>query len=251
MSGIHTQPGEEFKSRLDNSDKNTVKGFVYSVALHALLLLVYVASNLLGGNDKSPLTSGTRSGIVNLGGFTMPDLGVKNQPTFPHATTPRSTAGIPAAVSEVPKGNVTNPSTENGNAGLPNGTGIGSPGMNSSTNGNHVEGAPKVQTTQVPETDPNEFVYVDAEAIPLRNIQLAVRYPEQARRANVEGVVRYSALVGKDGKVRRVIIEHADYELFSQPVVEALLNILFKPAMRDNEPVETYYNGIVRFKLLR
>ena len=99
-----------------------------------------------------------------------------------------------------------------------------------------------------PEVLQDEFIEVTKEPKPKQKI--IVTYPPDARKAGIEGKVTFSALIGKDGKVEKVTIDKSDNEIFDQPIIDAVKNAEFKPALGiDNKPVRVWYTDTITFKI--
>jgi TonB family protein len=112
-------------------------------------------------------------------------------------------------------------------------------------------GPPAVVAAPVQEKDPTpeDFIDVTEEPKPTQNIQTLVQYPETARKANLEGKVSFSALIGKDGRVEKVVIDKADYDVFKQPVIDAVMKVRFTPARQQQTPVKVWYSQTISFKI--
>jgi len=108
---------------------------------------------------------------------------------------------------------------------------------------------PPVKVAIPNKPDRTIFIAVDEDPKPIQDIQSLIQYPEQAKRSNLEGKVTYSALIGIDGRVKDVIIDKSDYDVFRQPVIDALMKARFTPARVDQNPVEVYYSGTISFRL--
>jgi TonB family protein len=72
------------------------------------------------------------------------------------------------------------------------------------------------------------------------------KYPEEARKNRVMGVVVCEAVITAEGKVSDVEIVRTADEVFNQPTIDALKQWTFEPATLDGEPVDVYY--VVTFK---
>jgi TonB family protein len=88
---------------------------------------------------------------------------------------------------------------------------------------------------------PFGFVPFDKEASPTKQV-----WPEYPRIAvpHKEGltawVVWVKILVCKDGKVKQVVIEKSDDEIFNDNAVNAAMQWVFAPAIRDSVPVPSW-----------
>ena len=96
------------------------------------------------------------------------------------------------------------------------------------------------------EPSPDEFIAVEVE--PVRISMAAPVYPDVARSADVEGTVIVRALVGKDGKVKKVLILDG-HPMLNDAAVECARTALFKPALLQNKPVEVWVMMPIGFKL--
>jgi TonB family protein len=92
---------------------------------------------------------------------------------------------------------------------------------------------------------PDEFVAVDEEPVRLR-IDNPV-YPDVALAAGIEGTVVVRVLVGKNGKVKDVIVLEGP-EALRQAADECARTSVWKPAVVDNKPIEVWVMMPVTFK---
>lgn len=93
---------------------------------------------------------------------------------------------------------------------------------------------------------PEEFVPVDEEPVRLR-IDPPV-YPEVARQADVEGTIIVRALVGKDGKVKDVIVVDG-HAMLNEAAMACARTAVFKPALVQGEPVEVWVMMPITFRM--
>ncbi len=105
-----------------------------------------------------------------------------------------------------------------------------------------VQGGGELEASPAPE----DFVAVDQEAVRL-SIAPPV-YPDMALQAGVEGSVLVRALVGKDGKVRQVLVISGP-EMLRDAAVASAKTALFRPAILNNKPVELWVVFPVTFQL--
>ena len=95
----------------------------------------------------------------------------------------------------------------------------------------------------------DEFIEVTKEPKPLNKVM--VPYPPKAKKAGIQGKVAFSALIGIDGKVEKVHIDHSDHKIFNQAVIDAVRKIEFKPALDgNNKPVRVWYSQTISFKIM-
>ena len=85
------------------------------------------------------------------------------------------------------------------------------------------------------QTDPGvEFVpHDDSQRTPLQTVVPA--YPEEARRARVEGEVQVCFKVGRDGRTSRVAVRHSTNRVFEKPARDAVRLSTYKPLADDQK----------------
>jgi len=108
-------------------------------------------------------------------------------------------------------------------------------------------GAPLITVTdpgQLPR--PNDYVYV--EELPEALTKVPPQYPDDARKARVEGTVMVQALVGRDGRVKETKVVRS-IPLLDQAAMDAVRQWVFKPALAKGQPVEVWVATPVRFTL--
>lgn len=89
-----------------------------------------------------------------------------------------------------------------------------------------------------------EFVYYEEEPVPVTRVRPT--YPEFAREKGIEGTVILHALVGKDGRVRRLKVIRGVPAL-NDAAVDAVKQWIFKPALSNNKPVAIWIEVPVEF----
>lgn len=93
-----------------------------------------------------------------------------------------------------------------------------------------------------------EFVPVDE--LPVSITEFKPRYPEIARAANVDGLVIVQALVGRDGRVLRVVVDPKfSILLLNEAALEGARRWVFKPAYANGHPVAVWVPIPYRFVL--
>jgi protein TonB len=93
---------------------------------------------------------------------------------------------------------------------------------------------------------PDEFIVVDEE--PQRISIASPVYPAMARDAQIEGTVIVRVLVGKDGKVKDVIVVDGP-DALRQAADDCARTSTWRPALIDGEPVEVWVMMPVTFRL--
>jgi protein TonB len=99
------------------------------------------------------------------------------------------------------------------------------------------------------EPDINAFVAVEQQ--PAAVEKPAPDYPEIAELAKIEGTVVVRALVGKDGKVKRVVLAKGVHGSLDQAAMDAAQKWVFQPAMQNKQPVQVWTTIPFRFSLHR
>lgn len=77
------------------------------------------------------------------------------------------------------------------------------------------------------------------------------KYPDLATRAGMEGTVWTKVFIDETGKVTKVTITKSDADIFNQPSIDAAMQWVFKPAMKDGKPIATEVSIPFRFKVQR
>ncbi len=93
---------------------------------------------------------------------------------------------------------------------------------------------------------PEEFIQVDEE--PIRISMAPPVYPEMARSAEVEGTVMVRALVGKDGRVKEVIILQGQ-PMLNDAAITSARTAVFRPALQAHRPIEIWVVMPITFQL--
>ena len=75
------------------------------------------------------------------------------------------------------------------------------------------------------------------------------RYPEQARKEGVNGVVEMECVIGEDGSVRDVEVVQTTADILSEAAIEAVEQWTFEPATLEGVPVTVRYIVTVKFNL--
>jgi protein TonB len=110
------------------------------------------------------------------------------------------------------------------------------------------EGPSAVVVKPQEEPDPDPAVFTYAEEYPVPITQARPEYPEVARQSGLQGIVIVRALVGTDGRVRRVEVEKS-IPILDDAAVTAVRQWVFKPALSNNRPVKVWVRVPVNFRL--
>jgi protein TonB len=73
-------------------------------------------------------------------------------------------------------------------------------------------------------------------------------YPAEAKAARIQGVVRFTATIGKDGTVIDLQLV-SGHPLFAQPARDAVMQWVYNPTLLNGNPVEVVTQIDVNFTL--
>ena len=106
-----------------------------------------------------------------------------------------------------------------------------------------------VQKTE-PEPDINDFIAVEKEPqVDLKSLQKSIVYPEMARKAGIEGQVIVRVLVGKDGKPKKAVVQYTDSKMLDKAAKEAVMKQVFTPAIQNGRAITCWVSIPIKFKL--
>lgn len=98
--------------------------------------------------------------------------------------------------------------------------------------------------------DPAPGVYVHYDEPPTLVHSVDAIYPDLAREAGVEGLVRVLMLVGLDGRVKRgIVAPGGSIPMLDDAALEAARECVFTPALSNNHPVKVWVARNYRFSL--
>ncbi len=111
--------------------------------------------------------------------------------------------------------------------------------------------APIEVEAPVEEPDPDEFVAVEEEVdFSLDDLKSAVKYPDLAKRAGVEGTVYVKVLIGADGIPKKAFVEMSENELLDKAAKDAVMNFRgYTPAIQNGKPIQLWMSIPVEFRL--
>jgi TonB family protein len=78
--------------------------------------------------------------------------------------------------------------------------------------------------------------------------QVAPKYPESARKKNIQGIVKLDVIVGKDGSVKSVKVTDGQKDL-GKAAVKAVKQWKYKPTLLQGKPVEVETTVDLQFHL--
>ncbi len=238
--------------------KNTLRGFLYAVAVFLLLFLLYKGIQMFAAAsaDRAKKIPVVRVKLSNLP--PPPSMAEEAAPPPPPtdvkkvvvAAGPAARAGTPVPVPDAlisPDLKEFATMEEVGRATPEGGEGEDQGGFMPTGDGEGVQ-------IEVPEEEeePGMYEFIPVEKQPyidLAELKKKVKYPEVARRAGLEGRVVVRVLVGKDGKPRKCVIEQSDNEIFNQAAIDAIMQSVFTPAIQNGEPIAVWVSIPIDFKL--
>jgi TonB family protein len=114
----------------------------------------------------------------------------------------------------------------------------------------------RLKNKSLRDKEKNSFMNVVSYPVPENGVDLgsalknSINYPLSAIEYGVEGTVRVLCTIESDGTVSEVkVLDHAEQKL-SLEVVQAVKNIVFKPAMQNGYQLKHYLIIPVSFKLI-
>jgi TonB family protein len=94
------------------------------------------------------------------------------------------------------------------------------------------------------------FPYSDYDEPPSIIKECRPIYPPEERKTGAEGDVVLLAYIDEGGKVTKVIVRDSPGEQFMEiEAIEATLNCEFESAIKDGEPIGTWYHVVMQFRL--
>lgn len=246
-----TLPGMEQYGGIDlkkNYRKYFSSGIGISVGLHVLILLLYIGYNWFMTEEEVIVPKRRIRNISELA--PPPSLTEEVQQAVPLEAPPpgaevKPNFGIPIPVPEAIAVVDVMPDL--------NTQPVGDVGTGSGTVVEGTGNAPALVIKEEPvqEADPNkdEWIEVSEEPKAIQDIQKLVVYPANAQRTNIEGKVTVSALIGEDGRVKKVEVEKSDHPWLDQAAVDAMMKARFTPAKQGDKAVKVWYTQTILFKL--
>lgn len=213
------------------------RGLLIAVAIHALIFGSYYLAQFLGEDEPPPITVRIMK-YSDLG--PPPSINNANIPPPVSVSAPvaKPTVGAPVPVpdAEASPEQTLATQTEMSQVAAPIGEGTGEGGV-------QVEQDIKIED----DGPPADFVAVEKEPVVVRKVE--PKYPELAMRAGLEGKVWVKIWVDKEGKVKQVLVQKSDAEIFNEAALNAAKQFLFTPAYMNNGPVSVWVSVPFKFKL--
>lgn len=107
-------------------------------------------------------------------------------------------------------------------------------------------------SAQTPEPDPNAFVMLDKEPVPvnLQDVTKRIPFPANAKAAGVQGGIYFRLLIDTTGKIRRHMVLKSPDTSFVKAVEKELYKLKFTPAMLNGKKTLAWITMPFRFTLL-
>lgn len=103
-------------------------------------------------------------------------------------------------------------------------------------------------TENLPAAD--EFVPVEWEATYNEaDLQRAIHYPAEALNRGIQGTVILRVLIGRSGEIKNLIVDQHTDPLLDEAAINAVRETKFTPARNGNQPVATWKQVNVEFRL--
>jgi protein TonB len=247
--------------RLYNRNLSMALGI--SVGFHALLILLYmVGINIGKAGDKPKAPISAKMKLENIA--PPPEAENTPPPPPPPMIPPQlqnagsgnggvaARAGNPVAVPDAliaPEVKDFPTTADISVAPAEGGDGTGFSGQNGDGLGAVVPTEVKVETKEVI-PDPDEFVAVEEQPdFDQDALYKRLKYPEMARRNNIEGRVTVQVYVDKTGKPVKFQIAQSDNKILEQAAIDAVMGTSFKPAIQNKTPIGVWISIPITFKL--
>lgn len=233
--------------------KNTYRGAIYAL----IILLLFLLFNIIQGQVERAALDVKVAPIVKMSieDLPPPDADQADLPPPPEVvinTGPAARAGNPIPVpdaqiapdmKEFATIDVADRASSQG------GDGIDAGGFAGNIDWNKTE--TKVETLKEKEPDPDDFIAVEKDpVIDIKKLQGLVIYPEMAKKAGIEGTVYVRALVDKNGKISKAIIESSDNKALDPAAIKAMMDYGYAtPAVNGGQPVTCWITVPIKFQL--
>jgi protein TonB len=220
-----------------------------SIGLHLLAILFYLGYTVLQDDEGKHIPHLRVRSVAELA----PPPSTQNDPPPPAAVAPppdmaqvKPNLGVPVPVPDML---APTPTMPNMNEPPPPQAPTGPIGNGPATL--EPSNAPVLSNIKdEPEPGIDDFIDVTEEPAPIKPIESLVEYPETAKRSGLEGKVIVAALIGKDGAVEKVVVQKADYDIFKQAAIDAMMKARFTPARQNGTPVRVWLSKTITFKLV-
>jgi len=108
----------------------------------------------------------------------------------------------------------------------------------------------QVTSPSFSDKEPGIDEMIDVDEFPTPTKTVNPEYPEEAKKAGIEGIVQLKVLVDKEGNVKKAIVTKTNGSVvLEQAALNAAKQWTFKPATIKKQPVEIWVSLPFKFKL--
>jgi len=217
--------------------RNYSIGLTIAAIFHGLIIAVYFLTNFIQANSVDKISPKDDTKIITWA--PPPPINIPITPNTTSGNVAKLTKGLPVPVPDAlaPSDQTIPSQGELSNDGPVVGDGIGK----------FVP--PPTETTPPPNDNPAIGDFVPVQQLPVMVVQISPVYPELAIRADLEGRVWVSILVGREGKPKKAVVVKSDQEIFNQSAIDAAMQYSFTPALQNNKPVAVWVVVPFKFEL--
>jgi TonB family protein len=110
----------------------------------------------------------------------------------------------------------------------------------------------EIDTRNIPA--PQEEIFEQWEVTESPNVDISeisrnIIYPRIAKQAGIEGTVLLNVLIGPNGKITKLIVEHSDNLLLNEAAISAVKKSTYTPAIQNGKPCSCWMSIPIEFKL--
>jgi protein TonB len=219
--------------------RNYVRGMIFSIAIHAVIIGSYYLGDVLGSDDDNiPMVKVRKFRYSDLG----PPPSISQAPAPPSVSVQavvKPTIGMPVPVPDAEVSPEQTIATQQELSSTP------SPVLEEFGKDGNAEISPDITIDEDPAMD----AFIPYEKGPEIVKKVIPKYPEMALRAGLEGTVWVKILVDKDGKPKKAVVIKSTVEILNDAAVEAAMQFVFTPAVMNNGAVRVWVAIPFRFYL--
>ncbi len=109
-----------------------------------------------------------------------------------------------------------------------------------------------IDGTVIPEK--TDVTYEEWEVSETPNVDISeisqnIVYPNIAKKAGIEGLVLLSVLIGPDGNIQKLKVDHSDNVLLNQAAISAVKKSTYTPAIQNGSPCACWISIPIEFRL--
>lgn len=110
----------------------------------------------------------------------------------------------------------------------------------------------EIDETIIPDKSDQEFEeweVTESPGVDVSEISENIVYPNIAKKAGIEGLVLINALIGPDGKVLKIKVEHSDNVILNEAAISAVNKSTYTPAIQNGNPCACWISIPIDFRL--